>query len=216
MQDITVSENLIRFLIFLPLFFLSIALHEFAHAYFADKFGDSTPRSQGRLTLNPLKHIDLIGTVLMPFAAFASGLPLIGWAKPVMINRNNFRNPYKDDAIVSFAGPLSNFLLALLFLILLSIMINIAGAAGSGLLITTMLYGIYLNVFLFLFNLLPIPPLDGSHILFNLYPNKYTAMLVNLGFYGSIVLLLFIWSPLWKYFSGLIMAVYSFLVGVFV
>lgn len=216
MQDITVSENLIRFLIFLPLFFLSIALHEFAHAYFADKFGDSTPRSQGRLTLNPLKHIDLIGTVLMPFAAFAGGLPLIGWAKPVMINRNNFRNPYKDDAIVSFAGPLSNFLLALLFLILLSIMIKIAGAAGSGLLITTMLYGIYLNIFLFLFNLLPIPPLDGSHILFNLYPNKYTAMLVNLGFYGSIVLLLFIWSPLWKYLSGLIMAVYSFLVGVFV
>lgn len=216
MQDITVSENLVRFLVFLPLFFISIAIHEFAHAYFADKFGDSTPRSQGRLTLNPVKHIDLVGTVLMPFAAFASGLPLIGWAKPVMINRSNFRNPYRDDAIVSFAGPLSNLLLALLFLITLSVMINIAGAAGSGLLITTILYGIYLNLFLFLFNLLPIPPLDGSHILFNLYPNKYTAMLVNLGFYGSIVLLLFIWSPLWKYFSGLIMAVYSFLVGVFV
>ncbi len=216
MTDITVSENLIRFLIFLPLFFISITVHEYAHAYFADRFGDSTPRGQGRLTLNPIKHIDLIGTVLMPIAAFAGGLPLIGWAKPVMVNRGNFRNPYRDDAIVSAAGPASNLGLALIILAVLSITINLAGIEAEGLVITTMLYGIYLNIFLFIFNLLPIPPLDGSHILFNLFPNKYTAMLVNLGFYGSIILLIFIYSPLWKYFSALISGVYGFLIKVFV
>ena len=106
MPDIQLSNRLISFLIFLPVFFLSIAVHEFSHALMANKFGDDTAKKLGRLTLNPIKHIDLIGSVIMPLASFASGFALIGWAKPIPVNRNNFRNSLKDDLVVSFAGPL--------------------------------------------------------------------------------------------------------------
>ena len=100
---------------------ISISVHEFAHAYTASKLGDNTAKERGRLSLNPLKHIDLIGTVLMPLAAFASGFALIGWAKPVPVDRRNFKNPLKDDTIVSFAGPLSNLILAVLLFSLLKL-----------------------------------------------------------------------------------------------
>ena len=98
------------------MFYISIAVHEFAHALLANRLGDNTAKNQGRLTLNPFKHADLIGTVIMPLASFASGFALIGWAKPVPIDRRNFKNPFKDDAVVSFAGPLSNFVLAVILL----------------------------------------------------------------------------------------------------
>lgn len=198
MPSIEVNEKLISFLTFLPLFFISIAVHEFAHAFAAYKYGDNTAKDLGRLTLNPFKHIDLIGTVIMPIASFASGFALIGWAKPVPINRNNFQNKLKDDAVVSFAGPLSNFILAvILFLIFL---LFFYFTSPGVYIINFLWYGVFLNVFLFMFNLLPIPPLDGSHILFDLFPNKITAGLLNLGLYGSIILMLFIYSPLWNYF----------------
>lgn len=198
MPSIEVNEKLISFLTFLPLFFISIAVHEFAHAFAASKYGDNTAKDLGRLTLNPFKHIDLVGTVIMPIASFASGFALIGWAKPVPINRNNFQNKLKDDAVVSFAGPLSNFILAIIIFLVFLIVYYFA---SPGVYVVNFLwYGVFLNVFLFMFNLLPIPPLDGSHILFDLFPNKITAGLLNLGLYGSIILLLFIYSPLWTYF----------------
>ena len=118
MDNIQVSEKLISFLTFLPIFFISITFHEFAHALSAKLLGDTTAKQQGRLTLNPLKHIDLIGTIIMPIASFASGLALIGWAKPVPVNRKNFSSPFRDDALVSIAGPLSNLILAFIFLLL--------------------------------------------------------------------------------------------------
>jgi Zn-dependent protease len=201
--EIQISERLISFLTFLPLFFISIAVHEYAHAFIAFRLGDSSAKNAGRLTLNPLKHIDLIGTVIVPIAAFASGFALIGWAKPVPVDRRNFRNMLKDDALVSFAGPLSNFILALIFFIIFFFLTNAVDDPTSRW-INIFWYGVFLNIFLFAFNLLPIPPLDGSHILFDLFPNKITAGLLNLGLYGSIILLLFIYSPLWKYFMMLI------------
>ena len=121
MSDIHVSEKLISFITFLPLFFISLGVHEFAHAFTAWRLGDDTAKNQGRLTLNPFKHADLIGTYIMPIASFASGFALIGWAKPVPVNRAKFKDQFKDDAVVSFAGPFSNFLLALFFFLLLII-----------------------------------------------------------------------------------------------
>jgi Zn-dependent protease len=203
LADIHVSERLLNFIAFLPLFYLSIAMHEFSHALLANKYGDDTAKKLGRQTLNPLKHIDLIGSVLMPIAAFASGFALIGWAKPVPIDRRNFKEPLKADAIVSFAGPFSNFLFAVLFFILFVIFDKSFGSAHA-FVVNLMWYGVFLNIFLSVFNLLPIPPLDGSHILFDIFPNKFTAKYLNLGFYGSFILLIFIYSPLWGYFIRII------------
>lgn len=199
MPDIQVSEKLISFLTFLPMFFLSITFHEFAHAFVAYKMGDPTAKNQGRLTFNPIKHADLVGTLIMPIASFATGIALIGWAKPVPIDRRNFKNIYKDDAFVSFAGPFSNLILALIFYVLLYITVN-KHISENNLLINVLWYGVFFNIFLFGFNLLPIPPLDGSHILFDLFPNRYTAKLLSLGIYGTIILLVFIYSPLWRFF----------------
>ncbi len=210
MPDIQLSDRLISFLIFLPVFFLSISVHEFSHALMANKFGDNTAKKLGRLTLNPIKHIDLIGSVIMPLASFASGFALIGWAKPIPVNRNNFRNTLKDDLVVSFAGPLSNLIFSVLLFILFIISENWLGV--QILIINTALwYGVFLNVFLFAFNLLPIPPLDGSHILFDLFPNKITAKLLNLGLYGPLLLLVFIYSPLW----GIFMKIVNFILQLF-
>ena len=203
MADIQVSERLLNFIAFLPLFYLSIAVHEFSHALLANKYGDDTAKKLGRLTLNPLKHIDLIGSVLMPIAAFASGFALIGWAKPVPIDRRNFKEPLKADAVVSFAGPFSNFLFAVLFFILFVITDRWFGSPHA-FVVNLMWYGVFLNIFLSVFNLLPIPPLDGSHILFDIFPNKFTAKYLSLGFYGSFILLVFIYSPLWGYFIRII------------
>lgn len=199
MPDIQVSEKLISFLTFLPMFFLSITFHEFAHAFVANKMGDPTAKRQGRLTFNPIKHADLVGTLIMPIASFATGISLIGWAKPVPVDRRNFKNIYRDDVYVSFAGPFSNFILAMIFYALLYITLS-NHLTENHLLINVMWYGVFFNIFLFAFNLLPIPPLDGSHILFDLFPNRYTAKLLSLGLYGTIILLVFIYSPLWRFF----------------
>jgi len=211
LNTIHVSEKLISFLTFLPVFFISLGIHEFAHAFSASKLGDDTAKSLGRLTLNPFKHADLIGTYIMPLASFASGFALIGWAKPVPVNRANFKNRFRDDAIVSFAGPLSNLALSILFFIALLILSG-TNIQYKSYVLNFFWYGIFLNIFLFTFNLLPIPPLDGSHILFDLFPNKFTAKLLNLGIYGSVILLLFIYSPLWDYFMKFINLILSLFV----
>jgi len=210
LPDITINEKFLRFLIFLPLFFLSLAVHEFAHAYYAHKFGDNTAKNMGRLTFNPLKHIDLIGSIVMPILAFTSGFLLIGWAKPVPVNPNNFLRPYKDDLIVSAAGPVSNFILSFIFFIVF-IAFQLT-EIKSDMLFNILWMGVYFNVFLFLFNLLPIPPLDGSHIIFDLFPNKLTASIMKLGILGTVLLFVFIYSPLW----GLFIKLVNYILGIFI
>jgi Zn-dependent protease len=195
------------------MFFLSLAIHEFAHAFTAAKLGDDTAKKQGRLTLNPFKHADLVGTFIMPIAAFSSGFALIGWAKPVPVNRANFKNHLRDDAIVSFAGPLSNFILAIFFFICYMLFSQI-DSTPQQYLVNFFWYGVFFNIFLFAFNLLPIPPLDGSHILYDIFPNKFTAKILSLGFYGSILLLLFIYSPLWGYFREFINLILSLFLAI--
>ncbi len=203
MPDIQISEKLILMFYFLPIFLISLSIHEFAHAFAANNFGDDTAKLQGRLTLNPIKHIDLIGSIVMPILAFTSGFMLIGWAKPVPVNRSKFKNQFRDDAIVSFVGPFSNLILAvltfLIFNLIVSTQIEITNIIHNIIRLT-----IIFNIFLFCFNLLPIPPLDGSHILFDIFPNKYTAKLLNLGIYGTVLLFLFIYSPLWNYFMNFV------------
>lgn len=203
MPDIQISERLISFLTFLPMFVLSITFHEYAHAFVAFKKGDPTAKNMGRLTFNPIKHADLIGTLIMPIASFVTGVALIGWAKPVPVDRRNFKNLYSDDAYVSFAGPFANLILALIFYVIFFVFINYH-LTQNQLLVNFFWYGVFFNIFLFAFNLLPIPPLDGSHILFDLFPNKITLKILNLGLYGTLILLLFIYSPLWRFFMQLI------------
>lgn len=210
MTGIHVTDKLISFITFLPIFFISLAVHEFAHALLANKLGDDTAKNLGRLTLNPFKHADLIGTYIMPLASFASGFALIGWAKPVPVNRSRFKNPYKDDAIVSAAGPFSNFILAIIFLVAFTIVFK-TGISDSKYLLNFLWYGVFLNIFLCAFNLIPVPPLDGSFILFDLFPNRYTAQILKLGIYGSMILMLLIYSPLWSYFMNFINLILSLL-----
>lgn len=187
---------------FIPLFFISLTIHEFAHAYAAFKKGDPTAKAHGRMTLNPLKHIDLVGSLLMPFISYFTGSMFIGWAKPTPVNRQNFMNPRKDDIIVSAAGPLSNLLLALICAFIMQGIVRIFPQSES--ILKLLWLCITFNVFLFLFNLLPIPPLDGSHIIRNLFPNSIFARIAISPLFGTIILFMFIFSPLWKYFIALI------------
>ena len=154
------------FLIIILLF--SIIIHEIAHGAIANYLGDSTAKYEGRLTLNPLKHLDPVGSVLLPLmlAIFQSPF-LIGWAKPVPVNPYNLRNPKKDMAKISVAGPTVNFAVALFF----SLIIHFFSIPENLLAIFSII--IFINILLAVFNLMPIPPLDGSKILFSFLPSKF-------------------------------------------
>lgn len=169
---ITTPGAFLGLILSIPGILIAITFHEFAHAWMADKLGDDTPRRQGRLNLNPLSHMDPIGAILLITAGF-------GWGKPVQINPNNFNRTIsikKGNALVSLAGPVMNFLLAILFSIIYGLLL----AFGSGFLATTtggvvldvILYTISMNVGLGVFNLIPLPPLDGSKVLSALLPYK--------------------------------------------
>ena len=175
-----------------------ISMHEFCHALAADKLGDPTPRAYGRLTLNPLAHIDPIGTLLLPLIGVLSGFPVIGWAKPTPIDLYNFKNPRRDETIVAFAGPLSNFILAFFLSLFHS---SIATYVGN------------ISLFLGIFNFLPIPPLDGSKILLNLLPSdQATKIESSFEQYGYLLIALLLISgllgkiiyPIFSFFSNLI------------
>lgn len=159
--------------------------------------------------------MDLIGSVVMPLLSFASNFGLLGWAKPVPVTPVNLRNPRRDDMIVSAAGPLMNLLLALLFALIVVVLAKTGSAAKvpEGLINAMLNYGIGFNIFLCFFNLLPIPPLDGSHILYSLYPNAVTAKLKQGGWLGLLLLMIFINSPLWRLFLIPVHAVTRFILG---
>lgn len=149
-------------LLILPGILLAISVHEYSHGLAAYKLGDNTPMLQGRLTLNPLKHIDPIGFFCLLFIGF-------GWAKPVMINSRNFKNPRRDDIIVSLAGPLSNFIIAFIFVGLMKLVITFMPNSLSTQVVLAVFRGtVSINLVLMIFNLIPIPPLDGHHILGNI------------------------------------------------
>ena len=175
--------DLLRTLKFLPGIIIGLTVHEFSHAFIAHKCGDTTSKDQGRVTLNPLKHIDLMGFILLLVAGF-------GWAKPVEFNEQNLRNPKTDVLKIAVAGPLSNALIAIvlsiIFMLLLQAGIDIF-SSGNRIMIEILRYGIYINWGLFVFNLIPLPPLDGSHLLLS-YFKKYPALYTILFKYGSLLL----------------------------
>lgn len=159
------------FLFQVAAFLLALTFHEFAHAYAADRLGDPTPRVQGRLTLNPIAHIDLFGTILLPLFLILTRAPILfGWAKPVMFDPYNLANPRRDAALISFAGPLVNLILAIMSAILLST--TLFYELGDGLFFDFLHQFVILNVVLAIFNLVPIHPLDGGKILVGLLPEK--------------------------------------------
>lgn len=209
MPEIQISEKLILLFYFLPIFLISLSVHEFAHAILAYKFEDNTAKKEGRLTLNPIKHLDLVGSIIMPILAFTSGFMLIGWAKPVPVNRGNFKNVRRDDAIVSLAGPFSNLVLAAFSYLIYSLIVS-SGIDLNNTFTNIFRLTILFNIFLFCFNLLPIPPLDGSHVLYDIFPNKLTAKFLRLGIYGTLLLFAFIYSPLWGIFVNLVNWISSF------
>lgn len=195
-------------------FLFAISIHESAHAWMANRCGDPTARMLGRVTLNPIKHIDPIGTILLPVIAMISHFPMIGWAKPTPVNPMNFRNEVRDDILTSIAGPISNLLVASLAVFGLAL-ISLSGSTGHmivqvmaqtygravGILsgtpsillpIAGMLYWfMFLNVLLAAFNLIPVPPLDGSHVLRHFLPERARRVYDTLGMFALIGLFLF-------------------------
>lgn len=192
----------------LVVFIFSVVVHENAHGLAAEHFGDTTARDLGRITMNPLPHLDPVGSLLLPIAAVIAGLPFLGWAKPVPVNPANLRNPVVHNAYVAAAGPASNFLLALAAS-LLWIAVGVAykyvpGLAENGqrsfLFFNTLCNSlITLNCVLAIFNLLPIPPLDGHWILMRYLPPGPREALRSVGRLGFFILIALLWSGLlWR------------------
>lgn len=172
---------------------IAFTIHEFSHAYVAYKFGDPTAKDKGRVTLNPISHIDPLGTLLLLIAGF-------GWARPVPVNRFNFKRPRLAGFLVSFAGPLSNLLLAIVGFIIWYSM----AAAGLGENMPVYVYTfidmfIQINIVLFVFNMLPLPPLDGYHILQDLAPTDVRAKMIQFESYGALIFLILVITPLDQY-----------------
>lgn len=164
----------------------SIILHEISHGYVAYRLGDPTAKYGGRLTLNPIAHIDPVGTLIIPLISFMMGGVLFGWAKPVPYNPYNLKNPRTGSVFIALAGPATNILLALIF----ALLYHLFSPLTIEILAAVLTYGIQINLVLAVFNLLPFPPLDGSKLLLLKMPLEvYQA----LEFYGLFLVLIFIW-----------------------
>jgi Zn-dependent protease len=194
----------------------SLSVHESAHAWTALMEGDPTAQSQGRISLNPLVHVDLIGTVIMPLLMIFTGVPLLGWAKPTPVDPRRFRNLKRGEIIVSGAGPVSNLALALLFTAALFVAIRvIAEPTSTHPVIQLLLIGVQLNVLLAIFNMVPLPPLDGSHIVQWLLPNGLGHRYIRaIGPYGAFILLALVMTgALFKVLSPILNFVLGILYG---
>jgi len=185
--------------------FFSLVLHEVSHGHAAKMLGDNTAEKYGRLSLNPLKHIDMMGTIIVPFlmimiAKITNSKPIVfGWAKPVPVNPYNLKNPKRDMAIVALFGPLANFMLALL----ITVVIRLSAVLGiSASVVNILIMIVYLNILWMVFNLVPIPPLDGSKILFYFLKNEQIERtLTQFGFVLLMVIILYGFGPI-QYITG--------------
>jgi Zn-dependent protease len=193
---------------------LAFSVHESAHAYVAMRLGDPTAYMLGRVTLNPVKHLDPLGSVIIPLISLVYGGMLIGWAKPCPVTTRNFRNIKRDDILVSLAGPASNLAMASIALILL-VVFKHAVAGGLPAIVSAialanhhtgvetdnlppmfpvallLYYGVFINLLLFVFNLIPIPPLDGSHVLRQFLPYRLEQIYNRIGVWGLLLIFLF-------------------------
>ncbi len=189
-------EYFIGKLLIIPGILVGFALHEFAHAKVADMLGDNTPRLQGRVTIDPAAHIDVLGFLMLLIAGF-------GWGKPVPINENNFKKPVKGSMLVSVAGPVTNFFVAIVFILIikLMIMVNIGFLYSDigNIVYQIMDYAVWINIVLMIFNLLPIPPLDGYHILSGLFDFRGKGIHYQIYEKGPIILLVLIITRATRY-----------------
>ena len=221
----------------LIVFIFAISVHESAHAWMANRCGDPTARMLGRITLNPIKHIDPIGTVVMPLIAMYTGFPTIGWAKPTPVDPRNFKNQVTDDILTSVVGPISNFVQAIAAVLIL-LAISAASPLGSSIIhviplvypnhmevlsnqtnsvlmpITLLAYEfMVINIVLGIFNLIPIPPLDGSHVIRHFLPEGVLKIYDNIGIFGLLALVYLGGNFLGKLIFPVIDLFNSFLVG---
>jgi Zn-dependent protease len=197
-------------------FLFAISVHESAHAWTASRCGDPTARMLGRVSLNPIRHIDPIGTIVLPLVAAISGIPLLGWAKPTPVDPRNFRNPVMDDILTSVAGPVSNFIVATGALLLLGA-ISLSSASGHALVmglvgggngaasdsalapVAVLLFELMLiNIVLAVFNLIPVPPLDGSHVLRHFLSEPIRMVYDRIGIFGLLALVYLGGGLLWS------------------
>lgn len=214
MEELTTAQRIAVFA--LPVLF-AITVHEVAHGWVARRLGDPTAYMLGRLTLNPIRHVDPVGTVLVPLVLATLGGVIFGWAKPVPVTWENLRHPKRDMALVAAAGPLANLLMALFWGLVLKAGVLLAGSLDW--LALPMIYmggaGIWINLILMVLNLLPLPPLDGGRVVAGLLPGRLSWQFGRLEPYGLIILLglLFmgwlghlLWPPV-RLLQGLIFAV---------
>jgi Zn-dependent protease len=208
------TPNLVLAVFEFVVLLFALSLHESAHGWMAWRLGDQTARMLGRITLNPIKHIDPMGTILMPLVAVFTGLPLIGWAKPTPVNGRNFKHFVRDDILTTLAGPVSNVLASIASLLVLIVIAktSLIGAASvqsvamHGLALDPLVmaaspvaypltlifyFGMLLNLFLAAFNLLPLPPLDGSHIFRHMLPYTWLPVYDRLGILSIFLMLFF-------------------------
>ena len=213
-------------------FMFAISVHESAHAWMANLRGDPTARMLGRITLNPIKHIALFGTLILPAVAMLAHLPVLGWAKPTPVDPRNFKNPMLDDILTSVVGPISNFVIATVALLVL-VLIKNASAAGEQIVFGTLQGASFadtnsllvplcklafammiINIVLGVFNLIPVPPLDGSHVVRHLLPAGALRIYDTVGTFG--LLLLVFWgggllskliNPVFALFVGLLLRI---------
>jgi len=199
----------------LPIIF-AITVHEAAHGYAAKYFGDLTADRMGRITLNPIKHIDLIGTILLPAVTLMVGGVLFGWAKPVPVNFANLRNPKKDMLWVAAAGPASNLVMAIFWALMLNFSESMSATTAQ--FVSHMSWvGISINLVLMVLNLLPLPPLDGGRIAVSILPNDLAMKLAQVERYGFVILIALLFtgilgaiiSPIINFFAQIILSIFA-------
>jgi Zn-dependent protease len=205
-EQVAMTLDYVNIIFEVIVFLFAISVHESAHAWMAWRLGDPTARMLGRVTLNPIRHIDPIGTVLLPALALFYHFPMIGWAKPTPVDPRNFQHEMRDDILTSVAGPASNFLLAIASILALRFLMLFGNPLSIAEPLAQMLWlSMAINVLLGVFNLIPIPPLDGSHVLRHLLPEPMRRGYDMMGIFG--LLLLFVAGGRFiGYFSSLVQA----------
>ena len=199
----------VDFIFQIAILIMSVVIHEVSHGFTASVLGDQTAKYQGRLTLNPIKHIDPIGSIVVPTIGYLFGGFIFGWAKPVPYNPYNLKPGRWSEAMVAMAGPASNIGLALIFGLLLRFGVSMSWGPAF-VQITAII--VFINILLAIFNLVPIPPLDGSKILMAFFPEKFLEIREFFEKYGLILILFFIFF-LWQFILPIVVAIFSLITG---